>query len=132
MDHRSLNSTIESLHKRAIATKVHQFERARLQVSKLKTDLAFLKRCSDSSVIPVFAHINHHIHTPQNHQVFLRASLALLRAEIIKVRRSLNRISLNLLGLHLTLASLIPDPLWARIDTFSALKTLRLEGIEKV
>jgi len=55
MDHRSLNSTIDSLHGRAIASKVHHFERACLQVSKLKLDVDFLiagKDISDFSTCP--------------------------------------------------------------------------------
>ena len=129
LDHRSLSSIIDSLHGKAIASKVHHFERAHSQVPKLKTDLAFLKRCRDSVVIPVFAQISHRLHTPSNHGVFLKASLALLRSEINTVRRDLSRFSQDLLSVHLVLSNLISPSLWAKIDACSALKSLRLEEI---
>lgn len=131
MDHKILNSIIESLHGEATANKVCCFERAHLQVSRLKLDLAFLKRCRDSSIIPFFARIKHRLHTPRNHQVFLKASLALIRAEISRVRNSLSQLSRVLLDLNLDLGNLFSASLWVRIDAYSTLKSLRLEEIRK-
>lgn len=130
MDHRSLNSTIDSLHGKAITSKVHHFEQAHLQVSKLKTDLDFLKRCRDFVVIPVFAQISHRLHTRSNHGVFVKSSLPLLTSEINRVRRDLYHFSQDLLGLHFELSNLISPFLWARIDACSALKSLHLEEIK--
>lgn len=131
MDHTSLNSIIESLHGKVVASKVHHFEWARLQVSRLKTDLAFLKHCRDSSIIPNFSRIKHGLHTPRDHQVFLKASLALIRAEISRVHLSLNQLSRVLLDLHLDIGNLISASVWARMEACSALKSLWLEEIRK-
>lgn len=98
----------------------------------MKSDLAFLKQCRDSSVIPIFARIKHRLNTPLNHQVFLKASLALVRPEISRVRKSLNLVSRFLLDLHLKLGNLFSTSLWARIDACSALKSLRLEETRKL
>lgn len=98
----------------------------KFQLSKLKS-VAFLKRCKISGTIPVFALINHRLQAPQNRQVFLKASLALLRSQTNRVRRTLDLLSRNLLALHLELSGLISASLWARIDACSALKSLRME-----
>lgn len=132
MDHRSLNTEITTLYGRATAIKVHQFEQSRVRVSKLKTDLAFLKRCRDSSLVPLFAQIKRPLNNSSGCRIFLNASMALVRLEIGRVRKVLDFISRNLLSLHLELSNEIFAPLWSRIEACSALKSSRLEEIWKV
>ena len=132
MDHRSLDSkNSETLLGRALATEIHQFERARLRVSKLRSDLTFLKRCRDASIIPSFAKIKHPLHFSLNHNIFLKASLALIRYEISKVRRNLDLLSRKLLSWHLKLPNSVPSSLWTLIDARSALKSNRWEALWK-
>ncbi len=94
--------------------------------------MAFLMRCRDSSVIPGFARIKHILNTPRNLGVFLKASLGLVRSEICRVRKNLDRLSRLLLVAHLELSSLFPAPLWTRIDACSALKSQHLEELLKL
>lgn len=95
----------------------------------MKIDLAFLKRCRDSSVVHLFARISHHLNKSSNHRIFLNASLTLIRSKISRVRGKLDFLSRNLLSLHLELSSLLSLEIWVRIKAYSALKTLQMEEI---
>lgn len=130
-DHRSMNSKISTLHGRSIAIKVHHFEWACLQVSKTKSDLAFLKRCRDSSIIPSFAKIKNLLNNPRNHWVLLVVILALVHSQISKIRKNIDFISRRLLSLHLELSNVIFVDLWTRIDAYFALNSLCWEEIWK-
>ena len=119
MDQKSQIPNIETLLGRALALKVHHFERARLRVSKMKSDLTFLKRCRDSSSVPSFAKIKHPLNNSRNERVFLLASLGIIRSEISRVRKYLDLISRKLLSSHLELSYLIPADIWTIVDARS-------------
>jgi len=72
----------------------------------MKTNLYFLKRCRDLSIVPLFSHIKHRLNNSGSHRIFLNTSLALICYEIARVRSKLDSLSRNLLSLHLELSSL--------------------------
>ena len=41
-----------------------------MQVAKKKSDLTFLKRCRDASLVPVFARISHPLNNSKNRHIF--------------------------------------------------------------
>lgn len=131
MDHKSLSSKSLTLHGRATVIKVIHFEKARLQVSKMKSDQVFVKRCRDSSIITGFANIKHHHKNPRNIHIFLVASLGLIHYEIVQVRKNLDLVSRKLLALHLELSNLFSVDLWGRIDACSIINDFHLEIIWK-
>lgn len=95
----------------------------------MKTDLSFLKRCRDSSVVPLFAQIKHRLNKSDFHRIFLKSSLALIHLEISRVRSKLDFLSRDLLSLHLELSSMFSLELWARIEACSTLKSQQMEEI---
>lgn len=97
----------------------------------MKSDMAFLKRCRDLSIIPFFAEIKHQLNNSKNYHVFLNASLALVRFEIYRVRKGLDFLSRKLFSLHLELPHVMSTTLWARVEACLALKPLHLEEIWK-
>jgi hypothetical protein len=50
---KSLRKKIPTLYRQDAANKIRQFERMRLQLTRRKSDLTFLKICREADVIPV-------------------------------------------------------------------------------
>jgi len=63
---RNLKDKILTQYGREIVKEVRRFERNRWLLMKKKTELTFLKRCRDSSIIPTFAKINHSLRSQRN------------------------------------------------------------------
>ena len=97
-------------------TKFVFFERIRLKVAKKISNLTFLKRYRDASVIPSFAIIKHKLNLLKNFHIFLKVNISLVRSEIFKMRRELDKLSKELLTLHLILSNFVSPSLWSRVD----------------
>jgi len=93
-----------------------------VKIARRAADLQFLKSCRDNNLIPSFAQINHRLHNKFNSKAFSQLSITLIRAEIKRVRASLDNLGRSTLSAHLKLANRINKDLWSVIDARSALK----------
>jgi hypothetical protein len=54
-----MNNLIVSLHRRETLAEIQWFEKMRIKMAQKLADLAFLKKCKDTKVIPRFATTKH-------------------------------------------------------------------------
>ncbi|GLJ21435.1 hypothetical protein SUGI_0394760 [Cryptomeria japonica] len=90
-----------------------------IKLLKKVADLAFLKRCRDSCLIPSFVRISHHLWSHSSKHIFQQASLSLLRDVIKGTRSQINLLNNRLLPLHLELDNSLRPDLWIILDTSS-------------
>ena len=119
MDCGNLIMLIDTLHGREICFKSKQLEMLKIKLMKKIVDLAFLKHCRDSNMLPCFSKFTHHLRSVFNQHIFLRASLSLLKSIIQSTRREINHLNAKLFPLRLELASTLHPDLWIRLDTSS-------------
>ena len=119
---RNLQTEIATLYGRDIAKETRRLEATRIKIQRRATDLDFLKRCRDTSVLPKFAIVKHQLRNHRNHRAFDRLGFAIVRGEIRRTRVNLNSLSNLALKLHLKLAHTLRDDLWTIVDACAALK----------
>ena len=79
-------------------------------------DIKFIKRHMDSSILPSFTQVKHHLGRNDHQQILVKVRKYILRAEIQSTRPDLAWIYSQVFSLHLKLASIIIVILWNLID----------------
>jgi len=72
---RSLKDKILTQYGRDILKEVRRFEWNRLLLVKKKTDLTFLNRCKDSTIVSTLVTDNHSLRSQHNNQIFIKANI---------------------------------------------------------
>ena len=124
INHRGLKSRIISLYGGDTWSEINLLEKTRANIARRATDLHFLKSCHDNNIIPPFAQINHRFHNRYNRKAFFQLSMSLIRAEIKRVRATLDNLGCSALSARLKLSSIISENLWSVIDSRAALKSI--------
>jgi hypothetical protein len=112
----NLKTNINNLHGEETFHQSRTFEKLRTKRRKLLCDLNFLRRCRDTSVIPVSMKLSFHTRTQTISKILKNASLALIRDAIRSKRRKLDDISRHLYDAHCHLASKLHPVLWKELD----------------
>ena len=66
------------------------FEKLRLKLKKRMVDLTFLKRYRDSSILPFFTQIKHHLGRHDHQRILVKAKQDILGVEIQSTRLDLS------------------------------------------
>ena len=85
----SLKSHLSKLYGELITSQVRIFERTSIRRSKLINNLAFLKRCRDSNIIPNGLQLRDPIRSRRSDHILRASSLSLLRLQIASTRSQL-------------------------------------------
>jgi len=122
INHKCLKSIIISPYGGDTWSEIILLEKNRVKIERRAADLQFLKNCRDNNLISPFTQINHRLHNKFNSKAFFQLIISLFRAEIKRVRASLDNIGCSAFSAHLKLASKINKDLWSVIDARAALK----------
>lgn len=113
----NLRHLITHLYGEVIFRRTRRYEKLKRKITKLLCDLAFLKRCRDSKILPTFTKLKYHNKSPTIAKILKSTSSKLLVNQIRKIRFDLNKIQTELFGIHLELSNKIHPTLWFKFDT---------------
>ena len=106
----SFKSYIIHLYGEETLYNIRKLEKLKRQRVSLLCSLAFLLRCRDHDIIPKFARIRHHIQSQRAKKIIRHAARSLVKERIHHTHITLDRISKQILALHLqTYANLRPS-----------------------
>ncbi|XP_018576317.1 uncharacterized protein LOC108914886, partial [Anoplophora glabripennis] len=120
--HGSLQTKLRSVFGEETDFATKKLEKYRIRKQKLLSQLAFLCRCREESVMPGFLKIKHHIQSHSAQRILHRASTCLLLERIRYTRRKLDQTERDLLEVHLRFTNKLDREAWDLVDKLTTEK----------
>ena len=116
----SLKPYLSLLYGEQSVQQVRSYARSSIKHSKYINNLAFLKRCRDSKVIPPGLRLQDPIRNHHSSRILHQASLALLRERIVSTRSLLSHLDKDIAATETSLQTTLSTNDYTKIHTLTA------------